>query len=548
MSRIKNLFRNSVIGMLSFVLSTVATFILQRYFVRILGYSIQGLNAVFTNIINTLSIVELGIGMAIVFSLYKPLADKDEKKIALLIGLYRKIYLIIGVVVVAMGLAAIPLLTVLTKHEFSLGYLIPIHLLFLANSFLSYLFTYNHTLLSADQKQYMVSLTTVGIKTVAAAIQLCVLILTKNFYLYLSVNIVVNAIFNVFLTLYVRKQYPYIKKTVGSLSKEETAPIKENVWALMFHRVGNYLVAGVGGLVISALLGTTVAGYYSNYVYLSTALISLITSIFAGITATFGNMVVKESQEVILSNFKRARFINFVFYAIAAAGAFVLINDILTVWLDGETVLDFTFLLLFVLNFFITGYSAMLGNLRAAAGVFKPDKYLHIIIAVINIGMSFAFVTLIGAAGALLGITISLFIKELTILPLIGKKYIYGGKARDYYLSFILDFFVALTAVVLCWFTYSKFGGINIYLKIFAGAAVCIAIPAAIIFITYFKTDEFKYLITLIKRFLKAIAVLFSRKGVAAGTADRAGAKPAGAEDTEQTNCAAEKTQTEEPK
>ncbi|MCL2797668.1 MAG: hypothetical protein FWD58_06415 [Firmicutes bacterium] len=506
MPRVNKLFINSVFGVIAFFISTLATLFVQRIFLSVLGAELVGLNAVLNTVISTLSIVELGIGPAIVFSLYKPLAENNEQKVAQLIRLYRKIFFILGTVVVVLGFAVMPFLPALTKGVFDFWTIFPLFLLFLGNSYVGYLLTFNHTLLSADQKQFVLSIVTSCARVVVAGAQIALLLTTRQYYPLLIANLVISAAFNLLLMLYVQKKYPYLSRYRTKLSPEELKPIKDNVAALVYHRIGNFMVVGLIPIIVSVFLGVDTAGYYSFYLVLSTALVTLIAGVFSGITATFGNLVACESREAVYQGFIKARFLNFCLFAIAAVGMYVLTDDILRVWLNDENViLPATFLIMFTVNFFVTGYSSMLGSIRAAAGVFKPDRYLHILLAVAGIGLSLIFVQFWGITGALVGITVSLVIKEVIVLPIIGKYYIYGGRLRNYYLRMLADTAVMAGCAAVAWAAYYFIPIQNSVVKLILGFVICIAVPTLILTAVYFWTREFKYLIDLIKRILSKL-------------------------------------------
>ena len=279
-SRTKKAGINSVFGLLSYVINVLIQFFLQRVFVRILGYEFLGLNSVLTTIISTLSIAELGIGSAIAFSLYKPISEGDTVKIGALMRLYKKIYSIIGLIVLCIGLCLIPALPAITKNEFTIIELLPVYSIFLGNSVLSYFFTYNQTLLSADQKNYILSIISTVTRIFMSVLQLVVLYVFENYVIYLVVMLVCTVLSNLFVCILVWKKYPYIRRGDEKLDVDEKARIKGNVTALIYHKIGNYLVTGTDSLIISAFLGTAFAGFYANYTLISNSITSIVSNFF----------------------------------------------------------------------------------------------------------------------------------------------------------------------------------------------------------------------------------------------------------------------------
>ncbi len=505
-SRTKKAGINSVFGLLSYVINVLIQFFLQRVFVRILGYEFLGLNSVLTTIISTLSIAELGIGSAIAFSLYKPISEGDTVKIGALMRLYKKIYSIIGLIVLCIGLCLIPALPAITKNEFTIIELLPVYSIFLGNSVLSYFFTYNQTLLSADQKNYILSIISTVTRIFMSVLQLVVLYVFENYVIYLVVMLVCTVLSNLFVCILVWKKYPYIRRGDEKLDVDEKARIKGNVTALIYHKIGNYLVTGTDSLIISAFLGTAFAGFYANYTLISNSITSIVSNFFAGIVAGFGNLIATTFRPHIKQVFKRVRFLNFWIYTIGSAGIFVLSNTFISMWMgDSLSIQPWYFILIFTLNFYITGYSSALGNIRAAAGAFAPDKYLHIVIAILNLIISLVLVNFIGLTGVLLGTTICLIIKECIVLPIIGSKHIYGGKTWHYYVRFLYDIIVMAFAVLLCWWINSLISISNPIQSFIVGMIICIIVPSIVIVATSFWSDEFRYFVGMFSNCFKKI-------------------------------------------
>lgn len=510
--RTKKVAINSVFGLLAYVVNLLVSFFIQRLLASRLGYDFLGLNSLFTTIISTLSIAELGIGTAITFSLYKPLAENDTKKIGALVRLYKKIFAILGAIVLAVGLCIIPALPSLTKHSFTLTAMLPAYLLFLGTSVITYFFTYNQTLLSADQKNYVISIVTALSQVVFGVVQICILYFLRNYLYYLIALLSSTAVLNVFLFFLVKRKYPYIRQGNDKIDAAEKKTIKSNVTALVYHRIGNYLVTGTDNLIISGFLGTVWVGFYSNFTFITRAITSMITNLFAGIIAGFGNLYATSFRPHIKKVFERVRYINFWIFAIGAAGVFVLSNTFVELWMgDAESVQPWYFMLFFTLNFYLTGYSSALGNIRAAAGAYAPDKYLHILIAVLNLGLSMALVKFIGMTGVVIGTTVCLIIKEVIVLPRIGSKYIYGGKARQYYLRFLYDLAITVGATAVCYFLYSFVNIDSLVIRFIVGGLICIAVPSVIIAATSFWTDEFDYFIGIVKRLVFKIFRIHSK-------------------------------------
>lgn len=150
---ITNIFYNIMNQIIMLFLS----FISRSIFIWGFGIEYLGINGLFADILNLLSLADLGFNTAMAYSFYKPLAEKDYEKIAGLVGFYKKVYYLIALGITIIGLALIPFLPVLINVEYEVQYLTIYYLLSLSTVVASYLCIYKTTILSADQKGYLVT-------------------------------------------------------------------------------------------------------------------------------------------------------------------------------------------------------------------------------------------------------------------------------------------------------------------------------------------------------------------------------------------------------
>ena len=520
MSRLSKLFINSLFGLLAFTVHIVASLILQRFLNAQLGLEIVGLNALLISSIGALAVVDIGLTTAIEFALYKPLAEKDHEKVALLVRYFRKVYLTIGGIIVAVALVIFPILPSLTGGYFSFLFVLPPFLLFLTHSFSTYFFSYNHKLLFADQKQFISSISAVLTRILTSGIQI-VLLLTLPFgeqftyYLFLMVMLGVSIGFNIGITIFVKKRYPYLNKYKGKLSKEFMAPTQQNVLAFGLHRIGDVVFVAKDTFLVSAILGVFWAGVFANYTLLVTNLNLLSVAIFSGVVATFGNMLANEPRESVYQKFKKVKFLNFFFFTLAATVLFVLANDFLyEIILPPDAGAEYVFrqhtIVFLAINMFLFGYSAILRHIRVAAGAYNPDKWFQILFVFIGVGLSvglgFAlrpFGELHGITGVLIGTTVTWVLRDIVVLPIIAKKHIHNGKRREYYVRFFIDLGIAAACVAICAVIY--FFAIQPYIanraaRLVTGFIICLVIPSAIMLAVYHRTEEFAYLKKTLKR------------------------------------------------
>lgn len=248
-----------------------ATAILMGFFTRVvftrmLSEGYVGINGLFTDILNILSLSELGVGTAITYALYGPIARNDIKKQQILMRMFRTFYRITAGVVLIAGLCLIPFLDILMKDRPDVDHLIIIYLLYLLNSFVSYLLIYKKILVDAHQMNYVTVMYHNGFLVLQDICQIIVLLLTRNFILFLIVAVVCTMSGNICMSRKADRLFPYLKESCEErLLQEERRDIFKNVKAMLMHKIGNVVVNNTDNLLISSFVGVVTAGIYSNY-------------------------------------------------------------------------------------------------------------------------------------------------------------------------------------------------------------------------------------------------------------------------------------------
>jgi len=498
--RTKHSLRNVTVGVASQMLIVIVGFVSRKIFIVTLGGALLGINALYTSVISMLSLTELGIGTAIICNLYKPLAENDKQRIASLVQFYEKAYRLIGFIVLLLGFALMPFLNLLLKEPMDPVYLAVVFGFFLSDTVISYFFAHKRSLIFADQRNDIVTIVSTVSTVSASLVQIAVLLVTKNYVLYLSIKVIIRVIENFIISRIADKRYPYLKHAPYlHLDKETKGNIVINTKALSMHFVGNYLINGTDNIIITRFLGVLIAGLYSNYFLIVSTLRIVISQFSTGIIASFGNMIAKEKSEKSQDVLKKAFFINFVVYNFVSVSLLCLFNPFITLWIGEASLLSMPVVMIISLNFYIVGISEVMGSLRSSAGIFRPDKYLHIFLAALNLIVSIGLVQVIGMIGIFLGTLLCLLIKEITVLPHIVYKYIIKTSVRQYYkmlIPCILTTF-ASTAVALC-LCYYIIGG-NGILAFIIKCVSCLIIPNALVVIVFNKRDEYRYCVDIIK-------------------------------------------------
>lgn len=291
MNRTKSSIKNIIYSFTGQFSDIIVSFIVRTVFVYYLGAEYLGVNGLFANILSLLSLAELGIGSAITFSLYEPLVKNNIKKLNAILALFKRTYVGIGFFILSTGLVLLPFLNFFMKDNAPIPYIRLIYVLFLLNSSVSYLFSYKRALIIADQKKYIDSLYHYSGKIILGIGQIAIIILTKNFILYLVLKFIEIIVENILISKKIDKMYPLLNwNSDEKIEQSDMQLITKNVKALFFHRIGGVVVTDTDNLLIARFISLSAVGIYSNYNLIITSLDTMINIVFQSVTASVGNL------------------------------------------------------------------------------------------------------------------------------------------------------------------------------------------------------------------------------------------------------------------
>jgi len=500
-----NSFKNIITGISGQVLTIFLQFASRTVFIYVLGKEYLGISALFTNILSILSVTELGIGTAIVYSLYKPLVEKDIKKISSTMNFLKKAYFIVGFTIAVLGLLLMPFLPHIIKGTTGLVNIKLVYLLYLFQSVSSYwFFAYKGALLQADQKKYIANIIRYIVSVITVIAQIVVLILFRSFLSYVLIGVVSHLCINIITARKVDKMYPYLKDNKKeTLSKEERRVIYKNLFGVSMYKINSTIVRSTDNIVISMYISTIAVGLYSNYHLIVGTLIRMAKMIFSSFTASVGNLFVSESKERSVFIFKCLSFLSFWLYGFSSICLWILFNPFIILWVGKEYLFAEYIVLVIVLDFLMDGYQQVSISYKDACGLFWQGKYRPIATAVLNIAISIILAPRIGIAGVLLGTIISRLLTTWWFEPWMIYKYAFNRSPIQYFKKYI-GFFILVIATgaitQVATIPYMENTLFNFMIKFL----LCIIIPNSIFFLLFRKSDEFKYILSSIKRILKS--------------------------------------------
>ncbi len=498
MGRIQKAGKNIIFGYISNLVILLVNFIQRTVFIYVLGRTFSGVNETYTSVLSVLSLAELGIGTALNYSLYKPVAERDIEKIKSYMRFYKKAYLTIAGVIAAVGIAISPFLKLFLKNPGNLTVkeLTLYYYLFLFNTVISYFVAYKYSLSNAEQKNYIQTNIATLTKIAAATVQITVLLLFRNFLFYLLAQSVVEFLQKIFVTLYMNRLYPYLRdKDVKKLTPQETRIVASKTKALICHKVGDVARLQTDTLVISSFVNVDTSAVVGNYLYIITYVGNFVNIIFDSVISGFGNVVATESKERQYLLFKVYRFFACWLFGFGAVGFFHLLTPFIGgVWLrdDGWTLPQMTVTLL-VTDFYLKGGRTVLLNFKIASGLFEQDRFLPLVQGAVNLVVSIALVQKIGVTGVYVGTLVSGILANL-IRPGIIYRACFDKKAGAYFKDSLKYIGVILAVgAVAAPIRRVIMGEVTIFA--FALMVIVITLLYNLVFLAVFhRTEEFSYL------------------------------------------------------
>lgn len=506
-SRVKKSTINIVVSSLSSVLSILLNYITRLIFVRFLSAAYLGINGLFSNVISILSMADLGLTTAMMFSLFKPLAQNDTEKIKSLVTFFKKVYLSIAFAVLLLGLTLMPFLRFIVNLDQPLDNLYVYYFLFLLETVISYLFIYRTILLSADQKQYILTLSEILLSIAIFVARILVLVFTKNYILYIAVGIILKLICNFIQNFIAMKYYPYLKVKGEKLDKETKSNIFSNVKASFIYRFSATIQTNTDNILISIFAGTIVVGFYSNYLLVVTGIVSCVSIIFNALKSSVGNFLAEENDpDKRYQMFNALEVLNFWIVCFCSVAFMCLFTPFITISYGSDYVLSPLVVVMIVANFYTSNIRQTIWVFREASGLFVQTKYLTLVTAIANIILSIIFGYLWGVVGIIGATVLARFVYSYWKEPLILYKNVFNKSAKKYFITFIIRLIITTALCAGCYYLMILINFGNQIVNLLVQGIVIAIVPNLVLLLIHIKNKNFLFLIKKLK------ALFFKRK------------------------------------
>ncbi len=502
-NRTRNATINLIFSVLLRVYRIVIPFLMRTVFIYTIGIEFLGLNSLFTSVLQVLNLAELGVGSAMVYSMYKPIAEDDNKTICALMRLYKIYYRLIGLAVLVLGICLVPFLPKLIKGSVPEG--ISIYILYfmhLGCTVLSYwLFAYKNSLLTAYQRSDVASKVSLVVDTLKYIAQLFTLFILKNYYCYVLVILVMQVVENIVVAMCVNKMYPkYHAK--GKLEKEEVAKINQRIKDLFTAKIGMVIINAADTIVISAFLGLTMLAIYQNYFYIVSSIIGLMSTIYASCRAGIGNSLIVETEE---KNYQDLSAFTLMIGWVSTVGVtclLCLMQPFMVLWMGESRLLSMGCVICFCIYFFVFEINQLLSTYKDAAGIWRKDRFRPMITAFTNLFMNLILVNYIGIYGVLLSTVLSTLLIGMPWLLRNLFTELFHKNLNEYVLGLLKHLCIAMLSCTVSFLLCAIIPD-NGLITLLVKALICFLVSNCILFSVWRKKEEFVKLTGILKRLVQ---------------------------------------------
>ncbi len=495
-SRTKKVKRNIGTSIVQNIINLLISMVGRIVFARVLTVSYFGVSGLFSNVINVLSIADLGMSTAMMYRLYKPISEHDEAKIVALVSFFKRIFLLIAGAIFGIGMALIPFLKYIINLPENIPHLYLFYILNLLGTVMTYLFVYRTVLVSADQKNYLLVRSNIIFKIITFILQMIALILFKSYFIYLVIAVCVNLVNNLYQNHIALKLYPFLRAIKPlKLDKDELKAIFIDIKALFLYKVCGVIQTNTDSILISVFVGTIVVGYYSNYLMIISQIITFLGIIFGNLKASIGNKLASESS--VDSAYKLYQILELLNYWLVlgcSIAIFVLSGPFLKLCFGEEYVLPNNVVFAIILNFYTSNIRQTLWAYRETTGIFKQTQYTTMVTAVCNIATSFIGGYLWGLFGIIIATVFSRMIYAWWKEPLVLYRKCFNRSPIKYYTTYIIRMGIGIIIGGLAFGACSLMPDLNDLTTLIIDIFISATIVLAGLYMVSFRTEEFKYL------------------------------------------------------
>ena len=505
-TRTKNAKRNIVNGMVREVLSMVLAFVTRTMVLYILGEQYLGLSGLFTSILNVLNLAELGFNSAVVYFLYRPIAENDQEQICAITAYLRRMYHLIGSIILAAGLALLPFLPHLIAGEYPATMNVyALYLIYLANTVFSYWFyAYNSVLFTVTQRMDIVSKVYLTVSFGTKLAQLAALVLFRNYYLFAVLMVLGTVLNNLLLHAIFQKKMPdFVPR--GEISGELKRSIGKQMRAIFVAKIGAVARNGCDSIFLSAWFGLALVAAYDNYMYIFNAIMSVVWMVGNAIQASVGNCMVKESLEKNRFNFFKFDFLFSWFVGWCTVCMFCLYQPFVRLWMQGKEALmlsDFSMTLICA-YFYITAVCLVQNVYANGAGLFSQTRNWYVAEALTNLLLNAVLGYFFGVSGIIAATMIAILVCNFAARSRILFRHYFKTSAGEFFRNQLLYFAVMTAGCAVTAWACSLVGREDI-MGLIQRIGLCLVVPNCVFAVLYCRNRNFRDSLGFVKEIIRA--------------------------------------------
>lgn len=517
-SRTTNTLYNFISSLGGQMIAIVMKFVIRTVFIHTLGKEYLGIGGLFSNILSMLSLAEFGVGSAILFKLYEPIAKGDRHRITVLVKFYRDVYKAIGALILVLGLCLIPFLPVLIKNYDSLAKLqinaVLIFLLYLLQSVASYFFyAYKSAVIKANQKEFIITVVGYAFTVGSSLLQIILLYLVRSFEVYVAVMIISVIAENIVFAKIADRMYPYINdRTQDGVSRKEVLETIKDCGALFLYKLNSIVLNATDNIILSAFLGLETVALYANYYIFYTTIHRFEIKLFNSVSHSLGNLHTTRNKSHEYTIFETVMLVCALLGGIAGVGIAAVSDEFVQVWVGSDWVLPYPFAILMGWEIYTMPFKTALSKYRTTMGLFRQGKFRPLAGMLINLFVSIALVKKWGICGVLVGTIVADWTTFMWFDPMVIHKYGFENYASvlRYFKKFLVNFLtVVLTGILNIWLCRSVLAGFG-WLSVIVHAALCGITVSVALLLVNIRHQESRYILTLIKRYIRRLASRFN--------------------------------------
>lgn len=478
--RTKMSVKNAAATMVNRICGMALNFFARGVFVRTLGAEYLGLGGFFGNIFALVSLCELGFGAAFTQSLYKPIADNDEKAVCAVMNYFSKVYGAVAAVSTVISVCVMPFLKLIVKGQTEIPGLYSIYLLFMLHNTVSFLLAPKRIMLTADQKMYVCANVHTAFSFLIFGTQIAVLCLTKNYILYLSSRIVLLTVEAICINMYADRQYPFLDGDYLP-DKAYKDRLFTKVKALMLHKTGSVLTHSTDSILISYFLGLECMGRYSNYALVIGSVVTLVDIAVGAVSSSVGNLGATADKDKNENIMRKLGFMNFALLTVCSCVLITTLNPIIGLWLGENMLFNQAEVAVIVSCFYFSCIRDPVQIFINAYGIFEPSRYMNLARAAVNLVLSVLFIGKFGIAGVFLGTVLSVFAVPLWCEPYVLYKYGFTRSAAGFAAEFTVFTVFSAMCCIVCFFVCRDFPQTLLYTAARAGVSALISSAAIVV-------------------------------------------------------------------